>query len=676
MLYKPNFTRLLFILLLVDCCQLYGQSELGSRLLEAQNDSVRVKIYLDWIGEHKTTSKKQCLAYALEAFELVKKLDVYREEVMLTVGEMYWLNQNPDKALIYYQGAKDLVLATSHKEKMAKVFLELGRFYEERDKYDSAFSCYATALKSAEEMQQASENIEALVSIGRIYEFQRLGNGAIRYFLKARNLALSHGFTKVEADICLIIGSSFRVANKYDSALKYLLTGLELFTRLNDYAGMAKAYNNLGITHRNIRNFKEALTYFEMARTLNQKQGDSVILADNLINIGSTYALMGSYYNATVNLEQGRRIAEERGLKRLLMVAYKNLQEIYYSQGQFEKSLLYARKLNVLNEYLYNLSITEALAEMRIKFETELKERENQHLRLKEQQDQQIIDSQKKTIFLSVAAMIILISLLMVVVVQYRAKQKANRLLALSKIEIEKAHSELKTQNEELRNINKIKDMLLSVVSHDLRSPLHSVEGMLQLMAISPLTQKELSTLAKDLSFAVGQSLNLLDNLLSWAKSQMKGFEIKKVLVEVEKLVHETAQLFQHAIESKGNRLEIHIPASLVVLSDPDVMRLVIRNFINNANKFTSHGQIVVSAVRERQQLRIVVSDNGIGIPEYVQQRLKEGQTIESQKGTGAEIGSGLGLMLCRTLAEKAGASIEFESVEGKGSSFALVLPL
>ncbi len=656
--------------------QIKNQQEiLKEQVREAKNDSVRLRIYLDWIEQNKDSDPKLILEFSEAAYEISKQLELHIAEAFLSMGYANLVNKNYSRAVLFYQGARDYVLATSDLKLRPKVFLEMGKYYEWRNRYDSAFFFYESSFRYAQENQNIGAIISAYSAIGRMYEIQRLQSGAISIYKKGLHLAEVNGYKELEAQICDIIGDAFAEINKFDSALYYHQQALRIYNILNLPDKIAASLTAIGATYRSKMRLIEALDYFEQAMRLNEQSSNLKVLASTLINLGSTYRIMGNFYNAILYLERGRRIAESVDEDNLALIAYQNLEDIYFEQKQFEKSAVYARKLNSLRDKLYNINISEALTEIRVKFEAEVKEKENQLLKEQKQSQQEIILKQKQILYIIGVGVFMLLLVLAFVIKQYIEKRKTNRLLAQSKLEIERSHEEVQLQNQELRKLNSLKDTLFSVISHDLRSPLNSINGMLALMSVAELDQKEIVALTKDLSLSVGESLNLLENLLNWARSQMQGYQCEKTLCDLSEIAQENIRLFNYATEKKGNRIINQLPDHLPVITDASMIRLVMRNLISNANKFTSNGVITLSYKREVGRLLFTVADTGVGMDENIKIKLQQRQSVSSI-GTKSEIGTGLGLLLCQEFASLAGAEIVFESTQGKGSRFTLSLPL
>ncbi len=229
----------------------------------------------------------------------------------------------------------------------------------------------------------------------------------------------------------------------------------------------------------------------------------------------------------------------------------------------------------------------------------------------------------------------------------------------------------IENQKEELKRLNELKDRLLSILSHDLRGPLTSTMGILSLFHQRQISESELRQFSGDLSQYVGQQVNMLDNLLNWARSQMDGFNVKPVPLNLYQVVEEVFMLYRQDAESKKIRLLNQVETNRYVLADKNLLQLVLRNLLFNALKFTyDNGNVCVNAAFQEGLCQVEIVDNGMGMNREQLAEVFRGGNLSSRQGTGNEKGNGLGLAICKEFVEKWGGKIWAESYEGKGSRF------
>lgn len=315
-----------------------------------------------------------------------------------------------------------------------------------------------------------------------------------------------------------------------------------------------------------------------------------------------------------------------------------------------------------------------------IQYESEKKELENQ--RLLEAQRFLDLSLQRKNELL-IGAAIILIGLAGIGFLQ----RKKNKELADAQQELQQALSQLTEKNEEieqqsdlllesntaLKESNAIRERLLSVVSHDLKTPLNSLNLLLDFWGKKEFSAEEIEAILPKISQQTKTVQGLLENLLEWAQTQMEYSKLQFTEVNLRSLAEESIALAKTAAEGKKLNIINEIPEEINIYTDRDRLNFIIRNLISNALKFThAEGQILVAYEAEGKG-RIKVIDNGIGMSKSRVQALFS-QGMGPSKGTEGEKGSGVGLLLCKEFAESLGAKLEVVSEVKKGSTFSIQL--
>jgi two-component system sensor histidine kinase/response regulator len=238
----------------------------------------------------------------------------------------------------------------------------------------------------------------------------------------------------------------------------------------------------------------------------------------------------------------------------------------------------------------------------------------------------------------------------------------------------ERERSDLKS--EQLEKANESKDKLLSILAHDLRSPLVSIQSFLELMSDFDLSAQEELMIKKTLLNETKNAYQMLTNLLSWSKAQMAGVTPQIAPVNLAEVLEITLALQHTAAAEKLIGFRNEIITGLKIVADPDMLDLVVRNLVNNAIKFTQEGgEVVIYTEQHEEECYIIIEDNGKGIPYDKQPDIFKLKT-QSTFGTKNEKGVGLGLVLCKEFINFQNGKIWFESVPEKGTKFYISLPL
>jgi signal transduction histidine kinase len=231
---------------------------------------------------------------------------------------------------------------------------------------------------------------------------------------------------------------------------------------------------------------------------------------------------------------------------------------------------------------------------------------------------------------------------------------------------------------EKLRQLNSDKDLFISILSHDLKSPLNNLLGYSELLTeeIRKLNIDEIEDFAKIINKSAQNTYNLLEDILTWAGTQLGSIPFKPQNMSFTDVCKDTIEFLNPNAVAKNITIDYSADEHLIVFADRDMLKTVLRNLVSNAIKFTdAGGAISISAGQSQSDVTITVSDNGVGIPPENMARLFDISELLTTKGTAKETGTGLGLLLCKEFVEKHGGKIWVESETGKGSDFKFTMP-
>jgi signal transduction histidine kinase len=240
---------------------------------------------------------------------------------------------------------------------------------------------------------------------------------------------------------------------------------------------------------------------------------------------------------------------------------------------------------------------------------------------------------------------------------------------------------DLHQANEELRALNNLKDKLFSIISHDLKVPLVSLNVLLEVMnrLQENINPEQFKTYSLKVQSYIKNVMDLMENLLEWSLSQMNRVHLEIVEFEVDEILSRNFELYKIIAGQKNIRLELECSdhQNLIVKTDRNLLDSVVRNLLGNAVKYTKPGG-KVKLTREvyGNFLKLSISDTGIGIAAGKLEKLFEPNQFYNTKGTANERGVGLGLKLCKYFTEKMNGEITVQSTEGEGSEFLVQIPL
>ncbi len=240
------------------------------------------------------------------------------------------------------------------------------------------------------------------------------------------------------------------------------------------------------------------------------------------------------------------------------------------------------------------------------------------------------------------------------------------------------AQQEAEKYSDQLNEIIKKKDKFFSVVAHDLRNPLHAIVSTAEFLYSNRLnlTPQEQDRCTEIIYISSDRLNKLIENLLEWSRIQTGRFDYLINEFDLFNVVADAQNLLNANAYQKNIILENKLKPNMIVAADRNSIQSVVLNLLSNAIKFThQYGIIIIDAIEDEDFVTVSIKDNGIGIPDdEIENVFVEGEK-GSRKGTANEIGTGLGLTLCKEHVEKNGGRIWVNSKEGEGSEFCFILP-
>lgn len=242
---------------------------------------------------------------------------------------------------------------------------------------------------------------------------------------------------------------------------------------------------------------------------------------------------------------------------------------------------------------------------------------------------------------------------------------------------LEKQNIELEKRRKEQEKLNLVKDRLLSIIAHDLKNPIHNLQGISDLILQNSLSREESEFIIKKFKASAQNTSQMLDNLLAWSSAELNKTEQHPEKIALKQFIEDLFEQVEYRATQKEIRLINAVQEGISLTTDCNALEIVLRNLILNAVKFSHGGQNITLRTEEHHGfLRIQVIDHGIGIPEEILHKLFEPDTSKSRHGTQKEKGFGLGLMLCKQLVEKNKGTIGATSIPGQITTLSIEYPL
>jgi two-component system, sensor histidine kinase and response regulator len=233
----------------------------------------------------------------------------------------------------------------------------------------------------------------------------------------------------------------------------------------------------------------------------------------------------------------------------------------------------------------------------------------------------------------------------------------------------------LEQQTEELMQLNAFKTRLFSIIAHDLKSPIYALRNLFRNMQQYDLPAEEIKGMVPEVVTELTYTTSLMENLLQWARSQMRADTVKPQVIDVSGMIEDVTRLLRLQAEAKEINVNLSGDPAVSAFADKDMISLILRNLLSNAIKYTpDQGTIEIGALKKGSIVELFVKDTGMGISDEALRKI-EGNNFYTTKGTAGEAGTGLGLMLCREFAVRNGGELLIESRPNEGSLFTVNLP-
>ncbi len=238
--------------------------------------------------------------------------------------------------------------------------------------------------------------------------------------------------------------------------------------------------------------------------------------------------------------------------------------------------------------------------------------------------------------------------------------------------------TEKKNYERELRKLNADKNRFIQILAHDLRTPFQALLGFSEIM-LADLNHMDKQTLERQLKIqrrSILKTNDLLEDLLLWTRSQLGMLQFEPAEVVLNDILVELLDSLMETAMNKGLSVELPPDDNFIILADPNMLKIILRNLLTNAIKFTDRGgTITIFCEKRDESIVVTVSDTGIGISPEEQKKIWDLAVPFTNPGTDNEKGTGLGLLICKEFVDRHGGTIKVESKPGRGSKFSFILP-
>ncbi len=573
-----------------------------------------------------------------------------------------------NQAMKFAEEARVLAQQINYKRGLGAIYENIGWINYRKGNYSQALTFSAEALKISRQYSDKRGIASSLNNIAAINYEQKQYDEAIRNFKKGYQAAMEIGERPVMSRSLNNIALSFLGLNKLDSAMHYTQLSIKFSESINDQFRAAFGKRTLGDIHYAQNSFAEAMKYYNEALTRAEKQKNNFLITSTLHRIGKTYLAQNNYDKALQYLKRNIAIAEEFDFKNELERTYKLISDVYRAKNDLHNVVVYQDKYIALHDSLYSQRSNELITLQQVKYESDIQQAQIDLLRKDAMLKEGELKGQRAWNYIILSGLTVVTIIGFILYFSNRQTAKMNSILT-------DKNEKINVQALQLKELNAAKDKLFSIISHDIRGPLASLRGLMNLLNDSNLTKEEFVNLSHTLKINLDYVSDDLDNLLNWARTQLKGFEANFELNSLARVVEEKINLYSEAAKAKDISFENRVSDDIEIVADKNHLGLILRNLIGNAIKFSNPGgKITLTSRIEKGKASLSITDTGRGMTEEEVKNLFFIGTHFTKPGTKNEKGLGIGLLLVKEFLEKNKGSISVISQPEKGSTFTVVL--
>lgn len=664
------------IVLLLSFAVSFGQSTKLDSLRfafknESLSDSLRFESGLDafMILFRKDIISARQYGDTLLEYSTKKQNKNWEATTLRFIGNTYAYEGELQHALRYFLRSHELFEELGDLKALSTTYNNIGSIYYELGDFTKAIDNELKGLKIAEDRQDTLNLARLTNNLGNVFFRQNDNEKALEYYTYSLNLKKQIGDKGALIHAYNNIGLVNIGLKKFDEALNNFQQCIQLSNETNNKISLSRAYENIGELNNVKGDFKTSIDYLNTGIQIKNEINDSDGLVSIYLTRGVAYMGLNQFEKARLDCQKSLELAKakhmllvEKGACECLSTAWQNL-------GNYGKALEYYKQSVAVKDSLFNNEKAQEITrkEMEYQFESQKLADSIAFNKQKAEQDLKYSQSISRQRNKSNLVVFTTIGLLLIGFIYWRSRRKSIKL------------KQERAVISKLTQVDQLKDQFLANTSHELRTPLNGIIGLSESLkdgVAGQLTPKAIENL--DMIVNSGKRLsNLVNDILDFSKLKNNDLQLNIRPVDLYAITDLVLKVSESLIKGKSLQLINAVPKDLVLVdADENRLQQILFNLIGNAIKFTNKGSIQVNAKAENKEIKIMVSDTGIGIPKdnfesiFKSFEQVDGSTSREYSGTG------LGLSVTKKLVELHGGCIKVESKVGEGSTFTFSLPI
>ncbi|HNP21242.1 MAG TPA: tetratricopeptide repeat-containing sensor histidine kinase [Panacibacter sp.] len=622
-----------------------------------QNDSTRVERLRLVSSIYQATNLKTAEFYARQAVAMADSINASQPlcRALSQLGSVYAWERRTTESLNTYFKELEKAQSISWAYGIQDAYMGIGYVYELESDWGKALDYTLKGLPYIEKTTESFDLAFAYNHAGS--QYLGLGNSsmALEFLQKAAGIFEHLGFDDQLGDCNINLAKAYSAKKLYDSAEYHFHNAVNIFTRLEEPYQIADTYQNEGDMFVQRGLFNKARDSYQ--KTIVNYNKDDVAEADYalaVLGLGVVALSERKYQEASRIFHQEFAKINAANIMEPQLKYLNYMAKVDSALGNFKEAFLHMQAYSRLYDNYYDQAKDKATQRMMVEMELQSKEKENEQL--KKQYDLQ----QRQITIFAVAGMALFIAGVLLALLYNQKNSALNAIKEMQK--------ETEAKNNELAVINAVKDKLISMIAHDVRSPLTSLQNILYATREKIINESEFTKLSQVLDNDIRHLISMLDNTLLWAREQIHALKVNKVNFNLHTLAEDVTSLYHQSLLDKEIEIQNNIPTDAEVYSDKEIIHTVLRNMVSNAIKFTQRGKcIVLSSKKQNGELLVSVKDEGAGISPVILEKIRKKEFV-STRGTNKEKGTGLGLLFSEDLLSKLNEKLLIDTVPGEGT--------
>ncbi|HOJ38643.1 MAG TPA: HAMP domain-containing sensor histidine kinase [Ignavibacteriales bacterium] len=460
-----------------------------------------------------------------------------------------------------------------------------------------------------------------------------------------------------------------------DSALKYYYLSMKIYDSIKTFAilnevkmRVAAIYLENNMNEKAYKFINDSYNFFKNSFS-------------NLLFVGENHRLRSLYFfnlnklrDALIYADSAKILAEKISSLSLLKDIHYQKYKIYYKLGNLQKAVIELEEYNRIYQQLINQINAHYIYSLEKNLLLDAKNKEIS----KVYQDKEIVTHSLNITYTIIFIIFLLLIISFYLIYKIRSSRKQiqeqKKLLEEQNNLLKEHYKELKKQQETNQELIKLKDMIIKVIGHDLRNPISLIYSYSELLK-TKYDDSYLKEKLNYISMSAYNSIDLLENLIEWAKMQSNETYSSIEKTDIRSLINDILEFFNSHITTKNLSVKLNCEIEHIN-TNKHYLRTIIRNILSNAIKFANEkSELYINILPNNNNLEVTIINYGKGITEEIIQKIYNNENIVSSSGTNQELGIGIGYELIKYFLEKLNGKIIIENIK-IGTSVKVIIPL